>query len=151
MESTDSDSIFQEHGKASQLQQYIDITIRNMEAITLAAVLRRDINFGSSNSEMYLDLKEFYRVFVGLYEATNLETEKHLNGSNKSVKSFIEMPFSPLPAPVMNDNRNRGIMITALKNAIEQFEVYEKALKDAGFRKISYLSLKKEHKALENR
>ena len=150
--STGNNDIFAEKGKATQFPQNDDITFRNMEVITLNAAMRNDYVFGANNNTLFANLKTFHFHFGGLYDATYLETEKHLSDEEKEkIKAFLSNPVGGRLSQTIADYVNREILTKAVGNSLEVFDIYEQAMKKGGFRNISYMSLKKEFKAMENK
>ena len=147
-----NNDIFAEKGKATQFPQNDDITFRNMEVITLNAAMRNDYVFGANNNTLFANLKTFHFHFGGLYDATYLETEKHLEKDDiDKIKAFLNNPIGGRLSGNVADSVNREILQEAVRNSLDVFNIYEQAMKKGGFRNISYMSLKKEYKAMESR
>lgn len=151
MSEDSNEPIFNEHGKASQLPQYDDITLRNMELITLNAAMRNSFVFGANNSSLFSILKQFHFHFGGLYDATFLETEKHLEDEEKvAIKLFLSNPIQKKLSHNLEDSINRKTLIDSVSNALDIFEKYQMAMRAGGFRKITYQSLSESHKSRRN-
>ena len=146
------DNIFAEKGRASQLPQYDDVTFRNMEVVNLNTQLRNGLVFGAPNQTLFINLQQWHFHFGGLYDSTFLETEKHVKEEDtKRIKDFLKNPITSPLSKIMNEPKNRPILSEVINNALDIFIIYETAMRAAGYRNTSYMSLKKEYKHLENR
>lgn len=134
------DSIFVENAKASQLPQYDDITLRNMEVINTYANMQNSLAFGATNQILYTTLKEFHFFFTGLHGATYLETQIK-NEDAEKIKTFLANPLIKPLQGNMNSTSNRTALIDSCKAALEVFDIYQAAMKKAGYRKTTYTTL----------
>lgn len=156
---TKYESMYEERGKSAQLPQYDDITIRRMEAINANANLRTWIVFNRRG--LYDAIATFHQNFGALVDSTLLELTELIEGKKKPhlsdnekqrIQTFLKSPFDgiELTGTDMESRDNREKLKIVGKEANEIHELYEMALKKAGFRRISYSILKDQHKWREN-
>ena len=143
------ESMFAELGRASLLPQYDDITYRRMEAINANANLRTAI---FRSNKLYDTILVFHQHFGALWDSTMLELvdkSRHISEEDEQrIRAFLFNPFSKTNFNGQNVDsaENRAQLIQVAVEANQLHEIYETALKKAGYRKISISVLKDEHK-----
>lgn len=146
MSEVEDSSIYNQHGRASQLPQYDDITIRRMEAINTNANLRTCIV--GNRKGLYDSILLFHQYFGALFDSTYLEVEDKLEEDNKTlIKGFLNDPFKGLSLDnSLESQQTKQQLIPIGRLANEIHMIYEQALLDGGFRKLTYYAIKPEEK-----
>jgi len=146
---TTNSSLYDDRARASQLPQYDDITLRNLEVININAAMRNSLVMGDGNEILFTNLKRFHLYFGGLYDATYLETTMAGEAKEK-VKGFLDNPLVKSLQGTLSNTANRSILQDSTKLALQVFDIYEQAMQKAGYRKTTYQSLKTHEKWREN-
>ena len=142
-ERTDS-SLFTQHGKASLLEQYIDITDLRMQARNAKNNMRTHLMFNYIGLEAYV--ADFFKFFGNLYDATCFEVEQTKSKINKRdevftdewkkrIETFFAKDFNAKDYDELRDMAKEGILL---------HDYYERLLGLSGFRKVSFFALNEE-------
>lgn len=141
-------SMWKSHGKASLLPQYDDITLRRMESINAVANLSTWV-IGNRRG-LYNTILAFHQVFGGLVASTLLELKDSGNkgmalsdNDETRVRAFLYNTFDNITLIDGNTEspRNREELKKVGREAVAIHEIYERALKAAGYRKITFSTL----------
>ena len=137
-ESNVDNELFTQDGKSALQDQYSDITTRRMECINIKNNLRTWL---MANYYGIPDLLfQFLILFGGLYDATWIEVKE-----KKALPDELKKRIDELLYTEYNPNNFERVKVIS-KECLSIHNEYEQCLMTAGFRKVTYMSLKPEQR-----